>query len=35
VTDGFVDVPTRPGMGVDLTPEAAAYLAEEDRAFFD
>ena len=36
VTDGFIDVPERPGMGVDLIPAAAArYLAEEDRGFFD
>jgi L-alanine-DL-glutamate epimerase-like enolase superfamily enzyme len=36
VKDGFIDVLTRPGMGVDLIPEAARkYLAEEDSAFFD
>jgi L-alanine-DL-glutamate epimerase-like enolase superfamily enzyme len=36
VQDGFVDVLDRPGMGVDLIPEAAArYLSEEDRGFFD
>ena len=36
VKEGFIDVPTRPGMGVDLIPEAAKrYLAKEDRAFFD
>ncbi|WP_320188402.1 mandelate racemase/muconate lactonizing enzyme family protein (plasmid) [Agrobacterium rosae] len=36
VKDGFIDVLERPGMGVDLVPEAAsAYLAPEDQAFFD
>ena len=36
VRDGFVDVWNRPGMGVNLVPEAArAYLSEEDRDFFD
>jgi len=36
VNDGFVDVLDRPGMGIDLIPEAAArYLSEEDRGFFD
>jgi L-alanine-DL-glutamate epimerase-like enolase superfamily enzyme len=36
VQDSFIDVWDRPGMGVDLIPEAASpYLAEEDRDFFD
>jgi L-alanine-DL-glutamate epimerase-like enolase superfamily enzyme len=36
VKDGFIDVLTRPGMGVDLIPEAAKkYLGEDDKAFFD
>jgi L-alanine-DL-glutamate epimerase-like enolase superfamily enzyme len=36
VTDGFVPVLERPGMGVDFKVEAArAYLAPEDRGFFD
>ncbi|MET1028765.1 MAG: mandelate racemase/muconate lactonizing enzyme family protein [Dongiaceae bacterium] len=36
VKNGFVDVLERPGMGVDLIPDAArAYLAPEDQAFFD
>ncbi len=36
VNDGFIDVFERPGMGVDLIPEAAAaYLTEEDRGFFE
>jgi L-alanine-DL-glutamate epimerase-like enolase superfamily enzyme len=35
VRDGFVDVWDRPGMGVDLKPEAvSAYLPDEDRDFF-
>ena len=35
VTDGFIEVWDRPGMGVDLIPEAAtAYLTDEDRDFF-
>jgi len=35
VKDGMIEVLTRPGMGVDLIPEAAQpYLAEEDQAFF-
>lgn len=35
VRDGFVEVPERPGMGVDIIPEAAQpYLAEDDRDFF-
>jgi len=36
VKDGFVDVWDRPGMGVDfIVDKAIAYLAEEDRGFFD
>ena len=36
VTDGMVEVWDRPGMGIDLIPEAAKrYLREEDTAFFD
>lgn len=36
VKDGLIDVLERPGMGVDLIPEAARpYLAPEDAAFFD
>jgi len=36
VTNGFIDVWDRPGMGVTLAPERArAYLGEEDRGFFD
>ena len=36
VTGSMVDVIDRPGMGVDLIPDAAkAHLKEEDRAFFD
>ncbi|MGN7295470.1 mandelate racemase/muconate lactonizing enzyme family protein [Rhizobium sp. SAFR-030] len=36
VKNGFIDVLERPGMGVDLIPEAArAYLAPEDQAFFE
>ena len=36
VTDGFIDVWDRPGMGVDIDPEKArAYLAPEDSDFFD
>lgn len=35
VKDGFIDVPDRPGMGVDLIPEEAKrYLAPEDADFF-
>ncbi len=35
VTDSFIDVWDRPGMGVDLIPEAASqYLSEEDKGFF-
>lgn len=36
VRDGFVEVPDRPGMGVDIIPEAARpYLGEDDRDFFN
>jgi L-alanine-DL-glutamate epimerase-like enolase superfamily enzyme len=36
VKDGMIDVPDRPGMGVELIPELAKkYLAEEDADFFD
>ena len=36
VKDSFIEVWDRPGMGVDLIPEAAQpYLADEDRDFFD
>ena len=36
VRNGLIDVPDRPGLGVDLVPEAAkAHLAEEDADFFD
>jgi len=36
VKKGLIEVWDRPGMGVDLIPEAARrYLAEEDKAFFD
>ena len=36
VTDSFVDVPDRPGMGIDLIPDAARkYLKDDDRDFFD
>jgi L-alanine-DL-glutamate epimerase-like enolase superfamily enzyme len=36
VRDGFIDVPDRPGMGVEFIAEQARrYLAEEDRHFFD
>ena len=36
VKDGMIDVPDRPGMGVELIPEAAKkYLSEEDADFFD
>ena len=35
VVDGFVEVPTAPGMGVRLIPEEAErYLSEDDRDFF-
>jgi len=36
VVDGFIDVSTRPGMGVDFNIERAkTHLTEEDKAFFD
>lgn len=36
VQDGFIEVWDRPGMGVDLIPEAARkYLSPEDADFFD
>jgi L-alanine-DL-glutamate epimerase-like enolase superfamily enzyme len=36
VKDSFIEVWDRPGMGVDLIPEAAKkYLPDEDRDFFD
>jgi L-alanine-DL-glutamate epimerase-like enolase superfamily enzyme len=36
VVDGFIEVWDRPGMGVDLIPDATrSYLKEEDRDFFD
>ena len=36
VMDGMIDVPDRPGMGVEFNVEkASAYLAEEDAGFFD
>lgn len=36
VNNGLIDVIDRPGMGVDLIPEAAKkYLAKEDAGFFD
>ncbi|MGH7918863.1 MAG: enolase C-terminal domain-like protein, partial [Candidatus Dormibacteraceae bacterium] len=36
VEKGRIAVPDRPGMGVDLIPEAAReHLREEDRGFFD
>jgi L-alanine-DL-glutamate epimerase-like enolase superfamily enzyme len=36
VRDGFIDVWDRPGLGIELVPEAAAqYLAAEDQSFFD
>jgi L-alanine-DL-glutamate epimerase-like enolase superfamily enzyme len=36
VKDGMIEVFDRPGMGVDLIPEAAKkYLSEEDADFFD
>ncbi len=35
VRNGLIDVPDRPGMGVELIAEAAEkYLSEEDKAFF-
>jgi len=36
VKNSMIDVIERPGIGVDLIPEAAAqYLAPEDAGFFD
>ena len=36
VTNGFIEVWDRPGMGINLIPEAVKpFLKEEDRAFFD
>jgi L-alanine-DL-glutamate epimerase-like enolase superfamily enzyme len=36
VRNGLIDVPDRPGMGVEFIPEAAKkYLSEEDADFFD
>lgn len=36
VNDGCIEVWDRPGLGVDIIPEAAKpYLAEEDQGFFD
>lgn len=36
VKDGFIEVWDRPGLGIDLIPEAARrYLSEEDADFFD
>lgn len=36
VRNGMIDVPDRPGMGVELVPERARrYLAEDDIEFFD
>lgn len=36
VKGGLIDVPDRPGMGVEfIVEEARRYLAEEDRGFFD
>ncbi len=36
VRDGLIDVPDRPGMGVEFIPEAAKkYLSEADADFFD
>ncbi|HET7716404.1 MAG TPA: mandelate racemase/muconate lactonizing enzyme family protein, partial [Bauldia sp.] len=36
VRDGMITVWDRPGMGVELIPEAAKqYLKDEDRGFFD
>lgn len=35
VQNGMIEVPDRPGMGVELIPERAKeYLSEDDRAFF-
>ena len=36
VRDGYIEVWDRPGMGVELIPEAARqYLSDEDADFFD
>ena len=36
VHNGMIDVPDRPGLGVNLIPQAArAYLSEGDAGFFD
>ncbi len=36
VTDGFIDVWDRPGLGVEFNVRAArAYLMDENRSFFD
>jgi L-alanine-DL-glutamate epimerase-like enolase superfamily enzyme len=36
VKGGLIDVPDRPGMGVELiTKEAKKYLSEGDAGFFD
>jgi len=36
VRNGMIDVPDRPGLGVNLIPQAArAYLSEGDADFFD
>lgn len=36
VTNGLIEVPDRPGMGITLSPERAKrHLADEDAAFFD
>ena len=36
VRNGMIDVPDRPGLGVNLIPQAArAYLSEGDAGFFD
>jgi L-alanine-DL-glutamate epimerase-like enolase superfamily enzyme len=36
VKDGLIEVPDRPGLGVNLIPEAAKkYLSEGDADFFD
>ncbi|MQW59689.1 mandelate racemase/muconate lactonizing enzyme family protein [Sinorhizobium meliloti] len=36
VTSGMIEVPDRPGMGVEIIPERArAYLSQDDSGFFD
>ena len=36
VKNGMIDVPDRPGLGINLIPEAAkAYLSPQDMDFFD